>query len=179
MLTSPNHSQHIQIQYNTYPGSRCSLQAKLRGGGREGRASGHIGCKSHFHTWLGSEFVSRISGTLMPGSQFVYLVKIDKKISMALIITIQVLYDLSKEFVKVYLLFFVMATIMWCIFRKTTQKNKSFIQRLCSSIFCDWEDAELRLSFTHNITVYWMNRKSSHLGFIYAAILRWSASNKC
>jgi hypothetical protein len=26
---------------------------------REGRASGHIGCKSHFHTWLiGSEFES-------------------------------------------------------------------------------------------------------------------------
>ena len=48
----------------------------------------------------------------MPGSQFVYLAKIDKKISMALIITIQVLYDLSKEFVKVYLLFVVMATIM-------------------------------------------------------------------
>jgi hypothetical protein len=26
--------------------------------GWEGRASGHIGCKSHFHTWLGSEFES-------------------------------------------------------------------------------------------------------------------------
>ena len=35
-----------------------------------------------------------------------------KKISMALIITIQVLYDLSKEILKVDLLFIVMATIM-------------------------------------------------------------------
>jgi hypothetical protein len=46
----------------------------------------------------------------MPGSQFVYLAKIKKnhkKISIALIITIEVLYDLSK----VDLLFVVMATI--------------------------------------------------------------------
>ena len=50
----------------------------------------------------------------MPGSQFVYLAKIDKKSlkkNMALIITIQVLYDLPKEFLKVDPLFVVMATI--------------------------------------------------------------------
>jgi hypothetical protein len=70
--------------------------------------------------------------------------KIIKEISMALIITIQVLYDLSKEFLKVDVLFVVMATITWCIFRKTIQKMIRFIQRLCSSIFRVWEDAELR-----------------------------------
>jgi hypothetical protein len=42
-----------------YPGSRCSLRGE-RNERREGRASGHIGCKSHFHTLLGSEFESRM-----------------------------------------------------------------------------------------------------------------------
>jgi hypothetical protein len=40
---------------SSYPGSRGSLQGK-RNEKREGRASGHIGCKSYFHTWLESEF---------------------------------------------------------------------------------------------------------------------------
>jgi hypothetical protein len=48
-------------RFEFYPGSRGSLRGK-RNERREGRASGHIaiGCKSHFHTWLGSEFESRM-----------------------------------------------------------------------------------------------------------------------
>jgi hypothetical protein len=44
---------------NAYPGFRDSLQGEINERGEE-RASGHIGCKFHFHTWLGSEFQSRM-----------------------------------------------------------------------------------------------------------------------
>jgi hypothetical protein len=45
--------------FNAYPGSRGSLQGEINER-REGRAPGHIGRKFHFHTWLGSEFQSRM-----------------------------------------------------------------------------------------------------------------------
>ena len=45
--------------FNAYPDSRGSLQGEINER-REGRASGHIGRKFHFHTWFGSEFQSRM-----------------------------------------------------------------------------------------------------------------------
>ena len=50
----------IFIAPDHYPRSRGSFRGEINER-REGRASGHIGCKSHFHTLdLGSEFEYRI-----------------------------------------------------------------------------------------------------------------------
>ena len=51
-----------------YRGSRGSPRGE-RNKRREGRASGHIGC--NFHTWLGSEFESRIAICKNMSNQFV------------------------------------------------------------------------------------------------------------